>query len=124
MTSNPPDGLKIALGSVYAPPQEPYRRVLIMRRWPRGIAKHVVDDWERQLGPSDELLDAYNTGDIEWDSFARRYREEMAARPAMLDWVTMLASRAGVTLLCGSHPEERCHRSLLAELVRERVAGG
>ncbi len=116
-------GLRIVLGSAYAPPDEPYRRLLIMRRWPRGLAKDAVDDWERQLGPSEGLLDAYNAETVEWEVFARRYREEMAERPELLDWVTMLASRAGVTLLCGSHPEERCHRSLLAELVRERAAG-
>lgn len=116
-------GLKIALGSAYDPPDEPYRRLLIMRRWPRGVAKDAVDDWERQLGPSDQLLDAYNADAVEWEVFARRYREEMAARPELIDWVTLLASRAGVTLLCGSHPEERCHRSLLAELIRERAAG-
>jgi uncharacterized protein YeaO (DUF488 family) len=117
------DEVKIALGSVYDPPDEPYRRLLIMRRWPRGVAKDAVDDWERNLGPSNELLDAYNSDEIEWDEFAARYREEMTARPEMLEWVMLAASRAGITLLCGSHPEERCHRSLLAELIRERAAG-
>lgn len=118
------DDLKIVLGSVYDPPEAPYRRLLIMRRWPRGVRKDAVDDWERQLGPSDELLDAYNDGSIEWDSFAARYREEMAERSTLIEWVARMASLAGVTLLCGSHPEERCHRSLLAELVQERAAAG
>jgi uncharacterized protein YeaO (DUF488 family) len=116
--------LKIAMGSVYDPPDEPYRRLLIMRRWPRGVPRDAVDDWERQLGPSDELLDAYNDGAIDWDGFASRYRAEMAERSELVEWVARQASRAGVTLLCGSHPEELCHRSLLAELMRERAAAG
>ena len=124
MSSFAEDELKIALGSVYDPPDEPYRRLLIMRRWPRGVTKDAVDDWERNLGPSNELLDAYNSDEIEWDAFARRYREEMAARPEMLDWVAGQARRAGVTLLCGSHPEDQCHRSLLASLIRERAGEG
>ena len=38
------DSPRIALGSVYHPPDEPYPRLLIMRRWPRGIAKGAVAD--------------------------------------------------------------------------------
>jgi uncharacterized protein YeaO (DUF488 family) len=119
---DPRADLKIALGSVYHPPDEPYRRLLIMRRWPRGVRKDAVDDWERQLGPSDELLDAYKGGAVDWTGFASRYRAEMTERSELVEWVARQASRAGVTLLCGSHPEERCHRSLLAELMQERAA--
>ena len=115
--------LNIALGSVYDPPADAYRRLLIMRRWPRGVPKDAVDDWERELGPSDELLDAYNDGDVPWDVFAKRYREEMAERSVLIAWVARLASLNGITLLCGSHSDEECHRSLLAELVREHASG-
>ena len=117
MTSPQP---RIVTGSVYHPPEDPYPRVLVMRRWPRGVAKGAVDQWERDLAPSDALLDAYNRGELEWDVFERRYREEVAREPSVLDWVTGMAMRTGVTLLCGSHPEERCHRCVLAELIRLR----
>ena len=118
----PGPALKIALGSVYRPPDAPYRRVLVMRRWPRGVAKHAVDDWERQLGPSDGLLDAYRAEEIEWDTFAARYRAEMSERGELIEWLARVAAGAGVTLLCGSHPDERCHRSLLARLIEDRAA--
>jgi uncharacterized protein YeaO (DUF488 family) len=113
--------LRIALGSVYRPPDEPYPRVLIMRRWPRGIPKGAVDQWEPDLGPSNELLDAYNAGEVDWDAYAAQYRDEMAERTNLVGWVARMATGTGVTLLCGSHPEERCHRSLLAELIREHL---
>jgi uncharacterized protein YeaO (DUF488 family) len=115
--------VRIALGSVYHPPDEAYPRLLVMRRWPRGVRKGAVDQWERDLGPSDALLDAYQSDAIDWDEFARRYRAEMGEQPGLLDWVARMAAGTGVTLLCGSHPDERCHRSLLADLVRERSAG-
>lgn len=118
----PPD-VRIATGSVYHPPDDPFPRVLVMRRWPRGVKKGAVDQWERDLGPSNALLDAYNEGAIGWDDFDRRYREEIAEQPTLLDWVTRMAVGTGVTLLCGSHPEEHCHRSILAELIRERAGG-
>ncbi len=112
----------IALGSVYDPPDAPYRRLLIMRRWPRGVRKDAVDDWERQLSPSDELLNRYLAEEIDWPGFAQGYRSEMAEQPQLIAWVAGVALRNGVTFLCGSHADERCHRSLLAELIGERLA--
>ena len=112
------DGVRIALGSVYAPPEEPYPRVLVMRRWPRGIARGAVDQWEPGLGPSVPVLNAYRGGDVSWDE---TYRAEVLARPNLLDWVGSMATGTGVTLLCGSHPDEECHRSLLATILRERL---
>jgi len=113
--------VRIATGSVYQPPDEPYPRVLVMRRWPRGIAKGAVDQWEPDLGPSNELLSAYQDGEVPWDAFAQRYRAEVLERPNLLDWVARMAAGTGVTLLCGSHPDEECHRSLLAAILRERL---
>ena len=37
-------------------------RLLIMRRWPRGIKKTAVDSWEPNLGPSLPLLNDYRQG--------------------------------------------------------------
>lgn len=113
---------RIALGSVYRPPDDPYPRLLIMRRWPRGIAKGLVDQWEPDLGPSRGLLEAYRAGDLTWAEFDAAYREEIAERPALLEWAARMASTTGVTLLCGSHPDERCHRSILAGLIRNHLA--
>lgn len=115
------DGIRIALGSVYAPPEEPYPRVLVMRRWPRGIAKGAVDQWEPDLGPSVPLMNAYRAGETPWDVFAEAYRAEVLARPHLLDWVGRMATGTGVTLLCGSHPDDECHRSVLAAILRERL---
>ncbi len=110
------------MGSVYHAPEEPYPRLLIMRRWPRGIAKAAVDQWEPELGPSHDLLDGYRNGDIPWAEFVERYRAEVTERPGLLDWALRMAQTSGVTLLCGSHPDDECHRSILAELLRERAA--
>ena len=118
-----PDEPRIALGSVYHPPDDPYPRLLIMRRWPRGIAKAAVDQWEPDLGPSHALLDTYRDGDITWPQFADRYRAEVLKRPGLLDWAARMAQTSGVVLLCGSHPDEECHRSILAGLLYDRVKG-
>ena len=111
---------RIVTGSVYDPPDEPYPRVLVMRRWPRGVAKGAIDQWERLLGPSDALLDAYRADRVSWDQFASAYEAEMAEHDELLGWLARMATGTGVTLLCGSH--QPCHRDLLAGLIRQHVA--
>ena len=113
---------KIALGSVYDPPQAPYPTVLVMRRWPRGVRRDAVGEWQRDLGPSAELLDSYRAEAVGWADFADRYRAEMREQSALIARVAQMAATTGVTLLCGSHPEERCHRSLLRDPIEQRLA--
>ena len=35
------------------------RRILVMRRWPRGLSWHDIDLWLPSAGPSEELLAAW-----------------------------------------------------------------
>ena len=113
----------VLTGSVYRPPDAPHPRVLVMRRWPRGIRKDAVDHWMRELAPSDPLLAAYLADELPWEGFAERYEAELATRPEALAEVVEVARARGVTLLCGSHPEDRCHRTLLAAHVESELAG-
>ncbi|MFN8638088.1 MAG: DUF488 family protein [Dehalococcoidia bacterium] len=116
------DALRIVTGSVYHPPEEAYPRLLVMRRWPRGVAKGAVDQWERELAPTNDLLDAYQKEGLPWDELASKYRAQVEARPELLDWVARMAATTGVVLLCSSH--EPCHRDVLAEVVRDYASGG
>ena len=92
-------------------------RVLVMRLWPRGVRKEAVDRWEKELGPSVELLQAYRAGEITWAEFARRYRSEVRKKPELLESVRKRAPHGTVTLLCGCEDESRCHRTLLREII-------
>jgi len=90
-------------------------RVLIMRLWPRGIRKGLVDVWHKELGPVLPLLRAIRGGEIDWAEYRRRYLAGLA-RPeaqAPLAEVRAAATKGRVTLLCGCADESRCHRSLL-----------
>lgn len=118
MTGEP---LRIVTGSVYQLPEDAYPRLLVMRRWPRGIAKGAVDQWERELAPANDLLTAYQSEGLPGDDFASRYRTQVEGRPELLDWVLRMASTTGVVLLCSSH--DPCHRDVLAEVLRARAAG-
>ncbi len=102
--------------------------VLAMRR-PRGSWLAAVyaaaGTWLKDAGPSDALLDAYRAGDLDWDSFADRYRAELLdERPGVLLLLTQLATAhpgGRLTVLCwerldAKHPH--CHRTLLVDLLR------
>lgn len=104
--------------SVYHPrePQDGFR-LLIMRRWPRGIPKAAVDEWEKELGPSLALLEDWRRQRIDWEQCSHRYREEMKDKTELIAAVVRRAEGETVTLLCGCRDESRCHRTLLKELI-------
>ena len=81
------------------------------------MRKDAIDRWEKELGPSTELLRAYRAGQIDWAEFARRYRAEMREKPELLAELAKRAARGTVTLLCGCEEESKCHRGLLKAMV-------
>lgn len=94
-------------------------RLLIMRKWPRGVRKDAVDAWDKELGPSLELLAGFRQGRVPWAEYVRRYTLEMRGKPEAIRAVAERVRRETVTLLCGCEDENRCHRSLLKRLVEE-----
>lgn len=105
-------------------------RLLVMRFWPRGKGtdgqsisyKHArIDMWWKALSPSAELVHAYHHGTINWDTFAKRYRQEMQQQGEWLDKVRELEHVHGtVTLLCYEPEGEHCHRYVLKALLEEQ----
>lgn len=107
------------------PEPEDGTRILVMRFWPRGVRKDRFDVWARNLAPSAELLRwaIDRRGQLTpemWTIWVEQYRSEMALQSAS---ITDLRQRheAGetITLLCGCHSNERCHRRLLRDLILE-----
>jgi|SRR5882724_10632507 len=110
-------------------------RVLVCRYRPRGVRKddEPWDGWMEDLGPSRALHAAYwgKTGapPISWTEYRRRYLDEMMQPSgrgvAMLGALAArVAASETLTLLCSSActDPERCHRTLLAELVERAAA--
>jgi len=100
-------------------PDDGYR-LLIMRLWPRGVTKAAVDAWEKDLGPSRELLTSFRAGQVSWEDLAVRYRAEMSGRADLLTRYRDLARQQTVTLLCSCQDETRCHRSVLKEMLESK----
>lgn len=97
-------------------------RILVMRRWCRPLSKKKakIDEWLKQLGPSEELLGDWNKNRIGWTEYEKRYFKEMESQREVIKTLAEKAKKGTVTLLCKEPTDEECHRRLLKELI-ERV---
>ncbi len=117
--------MAVRLKRAYEPaePADGYR-VLVDRLWPRGVAKEAarLDDWARELAPSDELRRWFGHDPAKFAEFRRRYRAELAAREEKLRELRRRARRGTVTLVYAARDPEHNDAVVLAELLRERSA--
>lgn len=100
-------------------------RVLVDRLWPRGVSKERlrIDEWCRDVAPSDELRKWFGHDPALWEEFLDRYGEELTEHD---DLVSALAERARVgriTLVFAAGDTEHNNALALARLIEERRAG-
>jgi uncharacterized protein YeaO (DUF488 family) len=107
-------------------------RIGTVRRPPRGVpkaefaARDFYDVWLPEVAPSEALVKTARkaTSPAGWRAFERRYRGEMKRPGAAhaLDLLAALSRTASFSVGCYCESEERCHRSILRALLRERGA--
>ena len=112
--------MRIKTKRVYDPPEKVDGvRALVMRLWPRGIAKAKVDRWFKALGTEPTLIRAWKGGKLSWSEFRKRYLVGLARPEAQSELAKLraLARTGPVTLLCACPDESRCHRGILKEVL-------
>jgi len=90
---------------VYDPPSpEDGRRVLVDRLWPRGLSrtKARIDEWAKDLAPSDQLRRWFHHAPRRWAEFRKRYLEELRGQELALKELARKAARERVTLVYGA----------------------
>jgi uncharacterized protein YeaO (DUF488 family) len=107
-------------------------RIGTVRRPPRGVPKsefasrNYYDVWLPNLAPSEQLFKAGRSAkdETEWRSFIKRYRSEMSRveNSRVLDLLAALSHHANFSVGCYCKDEQRCHRSVLRQLLAERGA--
>lgn len=107
-------------------------RLGTVRRPPRGVRKErlAADDWYDvwlpQLAPSAELVKVGLSArsDRDWGKFVRKYRAEMADadNARLIAFLAALSQQTNLAVGCYCEDENRCHRSLLREILRENGA--
>jgi len=103
-----------------AAPDDGYR-ILIDHVWPRGISKERahLDEWARELAPSDELRKWFDHVPERFDEFRSRYRDELMAQSERIDALGRLAENGPLTIVYAARDEEHNNAVVLAELIRE-----
>lgn len=107
-------------------------RLGTVRRPPRGVPKaefasrDYYDVWLPVLSPSVELVAEAQAAkdDKAWATFVRKFKAEMKqpAPSQTLDLLAALSRTTDLAVGCYCESEERCHRSVLRELLAERGA--
>jgi uncharacterized protein YeaO (DUF488 family) len=107
---------------VYDPPShDDGYRILVDRLWPRGLSrdKADIDEWLKEIAPSDELRRWFGKDESKWHEFERRYRVELSAADHQpeLDRLRKLAKKGRVTLLYAKREEEQNNAVALKEVL-------
>ena len=97
-------------------------RVLVDRLWPRGLTKNKahIDEWLKDLAPSDALRKWYHANKLAWTVFRKRYLHELnapAASKALERLYDIVRTRKTVTLVYSSANTERNNAVVLKELL-------
>jgi uncharacterized protein YeaO (DUF488 family) len=108
-------------------------RLGTVRRPPRGVRKaefarrNYYDIWLPELAPSTRQVSwAHETPftDKRWTVYGRNYRREMrkTCHKHMIQLLAGLSHETDFSVGCYCENEERCHRSLLRELLAQEGA--
>lgn len=102
-----------------AAPDDGYR-VLVDKLWPRGVKKTdlAYDEWCKALTPSNALRKAFHSETIDFATFSKAYREELAQHADEGMRLSTLANRQTVTLLYGAKDTKQNHALVLADWLR------
>ena len=94
-------------------------RILVDRLWPRGVARDDarLDDWLKELAPSNELRRWFGHDPGRWEEFQERYRAELAGQGPTLERLQEMAARGPVTLLFAAKDEKHNNAVVLQELL-------
>jgi uncharacterized protein YeaO (DUF488 family) len=101
-------------------------RFLVERLWPRGVrrADLQLDEWVKDVAPSDELRRWFGHDPEKWDEFRRRYFAELDGRPQAWAPLRDAAAAADVTFLYSSRDAEHNNAVALREYVTARLTEG
>jgi uncharacterized protein YeaO (DUF488 family) len=108
-------------------------RLGTVRRPPRGVRKadyarrNYYDVWLPDLAPSGKWVSwalSEPWTDARWKKYMRNYRREMktAAAARLIGLLAALSRHADFSVGCYCENAERCHRSILRELLAEHGA--
>ncbi len=108
----------IQIKRAYEPQQEQDGyRVLVDRLWPRGLKKEDagVDEWAKELAPSDGLRKWFGHDPALWAEFKRKYKAELKVNEAADEFVRTHKDKKKITLIYSAKDEKHNQALVLQE---------
>ncbi|MFV0532538.1 MAG: DUF488 domain-containing protein [Cumulibacter sp.] len=108
------------LKRIYDPPEaDDGYRVLVDRVWPRGISKATaqLDDWLKEVAPSNELRREFHARPEQYDQFRAAYIAELSEHAEALEELRALVAAQTVTILYAAKDAEHNNARVLCEVL-------
>ena len=106
--------MKIRLKRAYELPEKSDGvRLLVERLWPRGLTKEKaeIEEWFKEVAPSQALRKWYSHDPKRWGVFRRRYLEELRGNPEEVERLRARVKEGPVTFVYAAKDE--MHNSAL-----------
>lgn len=117
--------MPIAVKRIYqAPAPEDGYRVLVDRLWPRGFTKEKakLDEWIKDIAPSDALRQWIHNDPSQWEEFRARYFAELEGHRDKLLALARRAAVGPVSLIYSAKNTERNNATVLQEYLEKLAA--
>jgi uncharacterized protein YeaO (DUF488 family) len=98
----------IRIKRVYEKPvSDDGRRILVDRLWPRGLSKNAakLDQWMREIGPSDKLRKWFGHDPKKWKVFVDRYRKELEGKKDLTEKLRTISKTGALTFVYSAKDE-------------------
>jgi uncharacterized protein YeaO (DUF488 family) len=100
-------------------------RILVDRLWPRGLRSEQagIDEWMKDIAPSDGLRKWFAHDPGKWSEFERKYVAELSepSKAALLKRIAKLAVSGNVTLVYAAKDTEHNNARILEERVAKAI---
>jgi uncharacterized protein YeaO (DUF488 family) len=116
----------IRIKRVYDPrDSEDGPRFLVERLWPRGMKKEALhlDEWLKDVAPSDALRRWFKHDPQKWQEFRRRYFAELNAKPESWRPLRDAAHQGTFTLLYSARDEGHNNALALKDYLEAKLKG-
>ncbi len=96
------------------------KRIYVDRLWPRGMKKEEVkiDEWLKEISPSDALRKWFGHDPSKYEVFRRRYAKELEKHSEILERIRKEGKRETVTLLFSAKDVEHNSATVLREILQ------
>jgi uncharacterized protein YeaO (DUF488 family) len=100
-------------------------RILVDKLWPRGLrsAEAGIDEWMKDVAPSDELRKWFAHDPEKWPEFKRKYTKELAdpQKATLLKRIAESAATGNVTLVYAAKDTEHNNARVLKEFITKSM---